>query len=126
MEEPPLMLDGARILEYAEIDRTVAPAGRISVSVGGAPVDMNSVAGVAIAEDLVEGGVYLLHCNERWETLAAGHYAGLDAARTSADEAYAGLTMRWKQYHELSPEESAEVEATRKFLRELADEFPNQ
>ena len=126
MEEPPLMLDGARVLEYAELDRTVAPTGRISVSVGGAPVDLNSVAGVAIAENLVDGGVFLLHCNDRWETLAAGHYPDPDAARRSAEEAYSGLSMRWKPYHELSAEESAEVESTRKFLRELAADFPNQ
>lgn len=126
MEEPPLMLDGARVLEYAELDRTIAPTGRISISVGGAPVDLNSVAGIAIAENLVEGGVFLLHCNERWETLAAGHYADHDAARRSAEEAYSGLSMRWKPYHDLSPEESAEVETTRKFLRELAADFPNQ
>jgi hypothetical protein len=126
MEEPPLMLDGARVIEYAELDRTVAPTGRISVTVGGAPVDMNSVAGVVMAEDLIDGGVFLLHCNDRWETLAAGHYANLAAARQSADEAYSGLTMRWKPFHELSAEEAAEVETTRKFLRQLADEFPNQ
>jgi hypothetical protein len=126
MNEPPLMIDGTRVVEYAEFDRSMAPSGRISVSVGGVPVDLSSVAGVIIAENLAESGFFVLHCNERWETLAAGHYPDQAAARDSAERAYSGVTAHWRQFHELSAEEAAEVEVTRKFLRQLAADFPNQ
>jgi hypothetical protein len=126
MKEPPLMVDGARVVEYAEFDRSIAPTGRLSVAVGGVPVDLNSAAGVIIAENLVEGGVFLLHCNERWETLAAGHYPDQAAARDSAERAYSGLSLQWRLFHVLSAEERAEVDTTRTFLRQLAAEFPNQ
>jgi hypothetical protein len=126
MNEPPLMIDGARVVEYAVFDRRVAPSGRVSVAVGGLPVDLKSIAGVIVAENLVDGGCSLLHCNERWETLAAGHYPDRAAARRSAEGAYSGLTAQWKPFHELSAEEAAEVETTRTFLRQLAAEFPDQ
>lgn len=126
MGEPPLLMDGTRVVEYAVLDPGVHGAGRISVSVGGVPVDPASVRGVALTEALAEGGFFVLHCNERWETLAAGHYSQLADARASAESAYGGIASGWTKFHELSPEESAEVETTRKFLRELAADFPDQ
>jgi len=126
MNEPPLMIDGSRVVEYSVFDRSVAPSGRVSVAVGGLPVDLNAIAGVIVAENLVDGGFFLLHCNERWETLAAGHYPDRAAARHSAEAAYSGLPARWTPFHELSAEEAAEVETIRTFLRQLAAEFPDQ
>jgi hypothetical protein len=124
MNEPPLLIDAARVAEFAMFDRAVAPTGRTSVSVGGVPVDLKSVAGVIVAESLADGGYFLLHCNDSWETLAASHYPDQAAARESAERAYSGLASQWKPFHDLSPEEVAEVETIRAFLRQLADEFP--
>ena len=126
MSEPPVVLDGTRVLEYATISSVVHPTGRISVSVGGVPVDLNSVRGVALTEALGDDGFFVIHCDEHWSTLAAGHYPRLEDARASAESAYAGIASLWTKFRELSPEESAEVETTRKFLRELASQFPNQ
>ncbi len=122
MEEPPVLLDGSRVLEYAVLDPSVATSGHVSVVVEGVSLDLNSICGLVIAEDLVEGGVFLLHCNKQWQTVAAGRYDRPEAARASADAAYADVTAHWRKYRELSAAEYAEVESTRAFLREIASE----
>jgi hypothetical protein len=124
--EPPMLLDSARVLEYAAFDWGVKASGRVSAIVGGVAVDFESVSGVVIAEDLVKGATFLLHCNDHWETVAAGTYAGVEDARMAAEAAYAGVAIQWKRYRELSAEEKAEVESTRRFLRELVADFPEE
>lgn len=126
MKEPPMMVDGARVAEYAVLDGQQIPAGHVSVAAGGIPLDLGSVAGVLVAENLAEGGAFLLYCNDRWETLAAAHYADAADARTAANRAYSGLADKWTPSRDLTPEEAAEVESTRAFLRQLAADFPNE
>jgi len=126
MEHPPIMLDGARVIEFAVLDSTATPTGHVSVVVEGVSLDLSIVSRLVIAENPVEKGVFLLHCNDRWETVAAGHHDRLEAARASAQHAYSGVAARWTKYRELSAEERAEVEATRAFLREMAAEYPNE
>jgi hypothetical protein len=126
MEEPPIMLDGARVIEFAVLDSTVPPAGHVSMVVEGVSLDLTNVSGLVIAENPVEGGVFLLYCNHRWETVAAGHHNELEAARASAEHACSAVAGHWTRYRELSAEERAEVETTRAFLREMAAEYPNE
>ena len=126
MEQPPVMLDGARVIEFAVLDSTATRAGHGSVVVEGVSLDPGIACRLVIAENPVEEGVFLLHCNDRWETLAAGHYDRLEAARASAEHAYSGVAVRWTRYRELSAEERAEVETTRAFLREMAAEYPSE
>jgi hypothetical protein len=125
MSEPPLLLDGARVLEFAIIDLKSVPAHRMSVMAEGLPMDLSTVSRLVIAEDLVQGGVFLLHCNDEWETLTAGHYPDAEAARQSVQGAYAQVTATWTPYRALTAAETAEVETTRAFLREIAAEFPD-
>ena len=124
MEEPPLILDGTRVVEYAIFDRSAAATGRASAVVDGVTVDLSNVAGVVITENLAADGFFLLHCNDRWESLAVGHHPDVAFARNTAERAYAGLTMLWTPFRELTAEEAAEVASTRAFLRELAADFP--
>lgn len=123
MNEPPLLLDGARVVEYALLDAD-PPAGRKSVVAEGVPFTLDTVSRLVIAEDLVTGGVYLLHCSPEWETLVAGRYADVESARKSAQAVYTGIDVRWTPYRELTPAEAAEVETTRAFLKEIITEFP--
>lgn len=125
MSEPPLLLDGSRVLEFAILDLKSVPARRMSVVAEGLPMDLGTVTRLVIAEDLVQGGVFLLHCNDDWETFAAGHYHDAEAARRSVQAAYADIGATWTPYRELSAAEAAEVETTRAFLREIAAEFPD-
>jgi hypothetical protein len=124
--EPPMLLDSARVVEYATFDSDARAAARGSAVVGGVAVDFDAIAGLVIAEDLVKGAIFLLHCNADWATVAAGTYADVETARASAESAYAGTAIRWKRFRELSAEERAEVESTRRFLRELVADYPDE
>lgn len=125
-EEPPLMLDGARVLEYAVLDQPSTAKRPLAFVVGGVSLDTNTVSRLVIAENLVEQGVFLLHCNGEWSTVAAGSYADAAAAREAAAQGYGGLALSWTAFRDLSPEERREVETTRAFLREIAAEDPHE
>jgi len=117
MDEPEFMLDGARVLRFALLD---AARGPFSTVVNGLALDSSIVTRLVIAEDLVEGGVHLLHCNSDWETVAANHFASADEAQAAAISAYESASPRWRAYRDLTEEELRQVETTRAFLRELA------
>lgn len=125
MAEPPFLLDGNHVLRYAVIDTAAPPPPHFSVVVAGIPVDLDVVCRLIVAEDLVKGGVYLMHCDADWMTVAAEAFTDADAAQRSAEARYAGVPMAWTHYRELSDGERREVEATRNFLRELAAEYPD-
>jgi len=123
MSEPPFVIDAARVVEYAVFDTSSRPTGHVSAVEGGVTVDLSTVRALAITESLVDGATFLLHCNERWETVVAGQYPDADAARASAQRAYSGVTARWTRYRELTESERKEIETTRAFLRELATDY---
>ena len=120
-----MMLDGARVIEYAPFDEGAGPTGRASTIVAGVAVDLGNIAGVAMAQDLVRDRVYLLHCNKDWETVAADSYGDAEAARAAANAAYEGISGGWRPFRALTAEEEAEVRSTTRFLRELAEDFPD-
>ena len=118
-DEPPLLLDAARVLEYASFDDALRASPGSSAVVGGVAVDLNNVAGVVIAEGLAQGELFLLLCNDRWETLAAQTCADVAGAKARAEQAYPALSRLWRAYRELTGAEQAEIASTRNFLREL-------
>lgn len=124
--EPPMILDSARVLEYAVLDARAKSSARASPVVGGVAVDFDAVSGLVIAEDLVQGATFLLHCNAHWETLAAASYTDAQSARASAESAYAGIPVEWTRYRELTAQERAEIESTQRFLRELIADYPDE
>ncbi len=116
-DAPQFMIDGARVVRFAFLD---ASRGPYSAMVNGMPVDSSIVSRLVIAEDLVEEGVFLLHCNTDWDTVAASRFGNAGEAQRSADSAYESATPRWVDYRDLTDEEKRQVETTRTFLRELA------
>jgi hypothetical protein len=122
MEEPPFMLDGARVLEYVSLEGTRGGKNAYAVVSG---VAVSNVAGMVMTQDLVKGHVFLIHCNDRWETLAADTYGDVESARAAAAAAYGGMEKGWTVFRALTKEEEAEVESTGRFLRELATDFPD-
>ena len=114
--EPPIILDGARVVEFAAFDEPLLQAGASAI-VGGVAVD--SAAGLALVEDLARGGLFLLACNPEWETLAAVDVADGPAAKAQAEVSFPGVARLWREYREPTAEERAELESTRRFLREL-------
>ncbi len=121
MSEPPFLLDGTRVVAHAAVaDPGGAPAGFVS---GGVSLEAGQVARLAIAENLASDGVFLLCCTDDWAALSAERFATEDEAREAA--ARAGLATRWEPMRALSEAEEEEVRIARRFLRELADEFPD-
>lgn len=130
MNEPPFMIDGARVIEFASLGATPDPAmgrsGPLSSVFGGVPVHLHDIEGVAIVEDLVEDGVFLILCNDEWVTITAARFGDARDARASAEEALPMVRGQWREYRDLTPEERKELDTTRAFLRELAQQNPNE
>ena len=119
MEEPPFLLDGARVVCHAILGAEAMQRG-FSFVAGGVTVAPSSVSRVAVTQSLLDDAVFLLHCNEQWETVAAAPADGPDAAKAAAAGAYDGIAIAWTPYRELTDEERGEIETTKRFLRELA------
>jgi hypothetical protein len=117
--EPPFLLDGARVVLHAILGEEAVRHG-YSVVVGGVSVDPRSVSRLVVAESLLDQAVFLLHCNEHWETVAAGPARDADAARAAAAQAYQGIDIGWTPFRELTAAEREEMATTTRFLRELA------
>jgi hypothetical protein len=115
--EPPFLLDGARILEYGSVARPAG--GRASVVVNGVGLDPGILTRVAIVRTLQDDTLFILHCNDRWETIAAEPHADSASARDAAAVAYGPNAVSWRAFRALTDEESREIESTRVFLREL-------
>lgn len=122
LEEPPFLLDGALVLRYAFLD-IGAHAGEASgVVVDGIALDLNTVRRVVIAQNLVDDAVFVMHCNDEWNTVAAATYVDAATAEAGAAEAYGALAPKWMKFRELSEDEAREVATTRAFLRGIAAE----
>ena len=122
--EPPPILDGARVLEYAPFDPQIS-SGRASAVVSGIAVDLQNVAGLVIVEDLANGTLYLLHCSGDWETVTASLVVDAAGAKAIAETSFPGVGRLWRRFRDLTAEERAEVESTSRFLRELLASDPD-
>ena len=121
-DEPPFLLDGARVLAFARVKRGAASPQHASAVAGGTPVDLETVTRVVIAQSLADDLVYLLLCNDRWETFAAESHADADHARRWCDTLFRGIELEWSDYRALTDGELAEIASTRAFLRELVSD----
>jgi hypothetical protein len=117
--EPPFLLDGARVLCHAILGEQAMRRG-FSFVAGGVGIDAKSVSRLVVTQSLLDGAVFLLHCNERWETVAAAGAADVETAKAAAAAAYEGIDIPWTPFRELTAEERREMETTARFLRELA------
>ena len=121
-EEPPFLLDGARVLRYAFLDMAAHAGEGSGVVIDGIALDLNTVRRVVVAQNLVDDAVFVMHCNDEWQTVAAATYPDVATAEASAAAAYGALAPEWARFRELSEEEAREVATTRAFLREIAAE----
>lgn len=118
MNEPPILLDGARVLEFAFLGDSARGL------VDGVALGPEAASRLVVAQNLVEEGVFLLHCSAEWGTVIGESFADVQAARVAAAEAYRGVPIEWVAFRALTPEEAHEVETTRAFLREITAEYP--
>jgi hypothetical protein len=68
--EPPFLLDSARVVLYAETGGSASYTGRITVHADGRWLE--PVPRLAICEDLVDGDIFIFHCDDSWNVFAAG------------------------------------------------------
>ena len=101
-DEPPFLLDGHHVVRYAFIDKSVPPPSHFSVVAGGVPLDFDNVDRMVIAEDMVKGIVFLMHCDTHWATVAAETFSDADAAQRSAEALYAEVKTHWHRYRTLT------------------------
>ena len=114
MDEPPFLIDGARVLAYGAVGAMPGQA----VADG---ITLNASA-VAITESLADGAIFAIFCNEDWQTLAAESQASVAAAKQAVQAQFPAV--EWRDYRALTEAETAELQTTRAFLRDLANDFP--
>jgi len=119
MREPEFLLDAARVVRYATLEPR---EGGYSAVAGGVPVDQENVVGLAVVERLVDGKVFLLHCNREWDTVVATAHDHAADAEKSGRELYAQASQHWADFRNLTAEEERELRSTREFLRDLTAE----
>jgi hypothetical protein len=119
LAEPPFVLDAARVLRYAVLRKEELRSGAV---VNGVPLDAANLAGVVMAEALLDGVLFVLHCNEHWETLTASQHGDEPSAEREVASTYGAAFPGWTAYRALSEEEQREIQTTRAFLQQLAAE----
>ncbi len=113
MKEPPVLVDGVRVVSYCSFGTETHPTRRRSIFVDGQQLDLTQVRAVIIGENLADGDLMLMHCASNWEPLASFYCESTAAAEESVSTTYTGGPFHWQQFRELTVNELAEVESTR-------------
>jgi hypothetical protein len=93
VHKPPPVLDCARVLHYARIDRSVRYSGRTLLFVRGG--ELGRVPRLAIAEQEGSAGVLLFHCRKDWRVLGCSAHSSVAEAKKRAESIYLGLSTHW-------------------------------
>ena len=91
--KPPQLLDSARVLHYANVDKGVGFAGRTLLFVDGK--ELGKVPNLAICAEVSSGGVLLFHCSRAWKVFGCSAHDSVEAAKEKAERIYPGLSSRW-------------------------------
>lgn len=89
---PPPVLDCARVLYHAQIDKSVGYRGRTLLFVDGK--ELGPVPCMAICEH-AKVGILLFHCNRDWRVLGCSGHDTVPAAKKKAEWIYPGLGKHW-------------------------------
>jgi hypothetical protein len=94
MNNPPPVLAGLYVLEYAHIDDSVEFEQRKTLNVDGNW--LGRVPNLAICQSF-DGLEYMVqHCSEDWEPLGiAAGFESVDEARKKTERSYHGLSGKW-------------------------------
>jgi hypothetical protein len=93
MKPPPPVIDGARVLWWAD---TAGIARTDACTFREGDRDQTSFAALAIARDDDASGCYLFLCDDQWETQNDTDHRTIEEARGFADSLYPGIANRWK------------------------------
>jgi hypothetical protein len=93
--EPLREIDGAEVLETAEIEGRAVPTGSTRhIGPSGA---MGPVPFLAIARYVGEAGVYLFYCDSNWAVQSDTFHESVAIAKAQAEFEYAGSIQLWRQ-----------------------------
>jgi hypothetical protein len=93
VKAPPPLLGCARVMSYAIVPDDIPFTGRDSLFVGG--ILQGRFPCLAICEQLSDGAVLLLHCDEEWDAIGV---AGGDQSanlKDLAEKNYPGISKSW-------------------------------
>ena len=93
---PPLVIQGARVLRYALVPRSVKFSGRTNLYVDG--VEVAAASRLVISESLREHEIWLNYCEKDWEPIGTKTFKTITAARANAEKNYPGIHRCWKSY----------------------------
>jgi hypothetical protein len=89
---PPPVVDGARVLAFANVDKSVAFTDSGSLLVDGKPLGKVPCLAICEADD---GAVLLMFCDKKWSSLGVVGCASLARAKTRAEQDYVGISRKW-------------------------------
>ena len=92
---PPPVLDSARVILYAVVDKSVRYTRALHLYVG--EKRLGKQPRLAICKNLRSGfkGYLILFCNKKWQTRGAVAFATLAEAKRAAESYYAGVAKRF-------------------------------
>ncbi len=93
LREPPPVLHGARVREYALLDNSVRYSGHSSLFVDGE--ELGPVPCLAICQSSNDIEVFLMHCATDWSILGVAEYPSIADAKNRAEHVYAGSSKLW-------------------------------
>lgn len=104
MERPPPVLDSAKVLEFAVLDPSVQFTGALNLYHGDKRI--GRVPCLAICMDPNVDGLFLFHCDENWNVLAAQIWnnpdrpvvATVEEVKAKTEKYYSGLSSKWSKY----------------------------
>ena len=91
--QPPPMLDSAKVLKYALVASSVQFTGRLCLYVNGKL--LGKVPNLAICQNYKAKDYLLFFCNAKWKVLGVAGYKTIKETKEKAERAYKGITKKW-------------------------------
>jgi hypothetical protein len=100
--KPPPVLSGARVLEYAIVGDSAKFTGQLRLYVDGTAI--GAVPRLAICENLDDGELLLLHCDDDWNVVGVQAWntpegsaaKSVEDVKAHAATCYAGINEKWQ------------------------------
>ena len=92
---PPPVIDSARVIVHATVDKSVVYTGNLHLLVGGKR--LGKVPKLAICKNMAGGrkDFLILFCNDKWQSRGVVSTATLKEAKQAAESYYAGISKRF-------------------------------
>ena len=97
MLKPAPVIDCARLLHYAFVEKSIVYSGRTLLFVDGKEV--GRVPCLAICEYEGSKEVLLFHCKRDWRVIGCSAHESVFAAKQRAEGVYPGLSSHWREAH---------------------------